>query len=74
MVLATLPVLDPDRAIDELNRVSKLPGARGVYMGTYMGGHDLDDPLFETIFSRIAALDLPVFLHPLAPAVGGNRL
>ena len=74
VVLATLPMLDPDRAVDELNRVSKLPGVRGVYMGTYIGGRDLDDPLFETIFSRIAALDLPVFLHPLAPAVGGNRL
>src|SRR5579863_6398874 len=34
VVLATLPMLDPDRAVDELNRVSKLPGVRGVYMGT----------------------------------------
>jgi aminocarboxymuconate-semialdehyde decarboxylase len=74
VVLATLPMLDPDRAIDELNRVSKLPGVRGVYMGTNIDDHDLDDPLFEPIFSRIEALDLPVFLHPLAPVVGGKRL
>jgi aminocarboxymuconate-semialdehyde decarboxylase len=74
VVLATLPMLDPDRAIDELNRVSKLPGVRGVYMGTNIDGRDLDDPLFEPIFARIEALDLPVFLHPLAPAVGGKRL
>ena len=74
VVLATLPMLDPDRAIEELNRVSQLPGVRGVYMGTYIGGRDLDDPLFETIFSRIEALDLPIFLHPLAPVVGGKRL
>src|SRR5579872_2166582 len=74
VVLATLPMLDPDHAIDELNRVSKLPGVRGVYMGTNIDNHDLDDPLFEPIFSRIEALDLPVFLHPLAPIVGGNRL
>src|SRR5260370_35524521 len=74
VVLATLPRLDPDRAIDELNRVSKLPGVRGVYMGTNIDNHDLDDPLFEPIFSRIEALGLPVFLHPLAPIVGGNRL
>jgi aminocarboxymuconate-semialdehyde decarboxylase len=74
VVLATLPMLDPDRAIDELNRVSKLPGVRGVYMGTNIDGHDLDDPLFEPILSRIEALDLPVFLHPLSPVVGGKRL
>jgi aminocarboxymuconate-semialdehyde decarboxylase len=74
VVLATLPMLDPDRAIDELNRVSKLPGVRGVYMGTNIDNHDLDDPLFEPIFTQIEALDLPVFLHPLAPIVGGNRL
>jgi aminocarboxymuconate-semialdehyde decarboxylase len=34
VVLATLPMLDPDRASDELYRVSKLPGVRGIYMGT----------------------------------------
>ena len=67
-------MLDPDRAIDELNRVSKLPGVRGVYMGTNIDGRDLDDPLFEPILARIEALDLPIFLHPLAPAVGGKRL
>lgn len=74
VVLAALPMLDPDRAIDELNRVSKLPGVHGVYMGTNINNHDLDDPLFEPIFARIDALELPVFLHPLAPIVGGKRL
>jgi aminocarboxymuconate-semialdehyde decarboxylase len=74
VVLAMLPMLDPDRAIDELNRVSKLPGVRGIYMGTNIDGRDLDDPLFEPIFARIEALDLPVFLHPLGPPIGGKRL
>jgi aminocarboxymuconate-semialdehyde decarboxylase len=74
VVLATLPMLDPDRALDELNRVSKLPGVRGVYMGTNIEGRDLDDPLFEPIFTRIEALGLPVFLHPLPPILGGKRL
>jgi len=74
VVLATLPMLDPDRAIDEVNRVSKLPGVRGIYMGTNIEGRDLDDPLFEPIFTRIEALGLPVFLHPLPPILGGKRL
>jgi aminocarboxymuconate-semialdehyde decarboxylase len=74
VVLAMLPMLDPDRAVEELNRAAKLPGVRGVYMGTHVGDRDLDDPMFEPIFARIEALDLPVFLHPLAPVVGGKRL
>jgi aminocarboxymuconate-semialdehyde decarboxylase len=68
----TLPMLYPDHAIDELNRASKLPGMRGVYLGTNIEGRDLDDPLFEPVFARIEALDLPVFLHPLT-TLGGNR-
>jgi aminocarboxymuconate-semialdehyde decarboxylase len=70
--LLTLPMLFPDRAIDELNRASKLPGIKGVYMGTNINQRDLDDPLFEPIFAHIEALDLPVFLHPLQ-VVGGPR-
>ena len=43
VVLATLPMLDRDRAIDELNRVAQLPGVRGIYLGTNINGNDLDD-------------------------------
>jgi aminocarboxymuconate-semialdehyde decarboxylase len=68
----TLPMLFPDHAMDELNRASKLPGMRGVYLGTNIEGRDLDDPLFEPVFARIEALDLPVFLHPLT-TLGGAR-
>jgi len=71
--LLTLPMLFRDRAIDELNRAGKLPGLRGVYMGTNINHRDLDDPLFEPIFARIEALDLPIFLHPLQ-VVGGPRM
>src|SRR5467141_2038512 len=70
--LLTLPMLFPDRAIDELNRASKLPGIRGVYMGTNINHRDLDDPLFQPILALIEALDLPIFLHPLQ-VVGGQR-
>lgn len=71
--LLTLPMLYPDRAIEEINRAAKLPGIRGVYMGTNINNRDLDDPLFEPIWSRIEDLDLPVFLHPLQ-TLGGERL
>lgn len=69
----TLPMLFPDRALDELNRASKLPGMRGVYLGTHIGELELDDPSFEPIFARIEELDLPVFTHP-NHTVGGDRM
>jgi aminocarboxymuconate-semialdehyde decarboxylase len=69
----TLPMLYPDRALAELNRASKLPGMRGVYLGTNIDDHDLSDPLFETVFARIEQLGLPIFLHPIQ-TVGGNRV
>jgi aminocarboxymuconate-semialdehyde decarboxylase len=72
VALMILPMLDPDRAIDELNRAGKLAGMRGVYMGTNVNNRDLDDPLFEPIFAKIEELNLPVFLHPLQ-TVGGER-
>jgi aminocarboxymuconate-semialdehyde decarboxylase len=70
----TLPMLYPDSALSELERASKLPGMRGVYLGTNIGGHDLDDPLFEPVLARIEALDLPIFLHPVDTMGGGDRL
>ena len=56
-----------------LRRAARLPGMRGVYMGTNIEGRDLDDPIFEPIFAQIAKLDLPIFLHPIQPT-GGKRL
>jgi aminocarboxymuconate-semialdehyde decarboxylase len=72
VALATLPMGAPDRAVEELNRASKLPGVRGVYIGTNIQGRDLDDPMFTPVFARIETLGLPVFLHPLNTA-GGDR-
>jgi aminocarboxymuconate-semialdehyde decarboxylase len=72
VALMILPMLDPDRAIDEINRAGKLPGIRGVYLGTNINNRDLDDRLFEPILAKIEQMDLPVFLHPLQ-TVGGER-
>jgi aminocarboxymuconate-semialdehyde decarboxylase len=65
VALATLPMGDPDRALAELERAAKLPGMRGVYLGTNVAGRDLDDSRFTAIFAEIEAKGLPVFLHPL---------
>lgn len=73
LAFMTLPMLDRDRALDELRRAARLPGMRGVYLGTNIEGRDLDDPIFEPIFAQIAQFDLPIFLHPIQPT-GGKRL
>jgi aminocarboxymuconate-semialdehyde decarboxylase len=70
VVLATLPMLDPDRAIDEANRASKLQGVRGFYMGTNIEGRDLDDSLFDPIFGRARCAENAVdSLVRLKPAI-----
>jgi aminocarboxymuconate-semialdehyde decarboxylase len=74
--LATLPVHDPGAAIDELERAAKLPGIRGVGLGTRFAERDLSDPAFFPLYERIAALKLPVFLHyaPLTVIGSEDRL
>lgn len=72
--LATLPMGDPDRAVDELRRAASLPGIRGVYLGTNIEDRDLDDPGFAPVFAAIEAAKLPVFLHPLKTLDRSDRL
>lgn len=71
--LATLPMQEPKRAVEELDRAARLPGIRGVYLGTNVNDRELDDPGFVPVWERIDALGLPVFLHPLN-VVGAKRL
>ena len=70
---ATLPMQDPPRAAQELERASGLPGIRAVYLGTNMNGRELSDPAFFPIFERCQALKLPVLLHPIT-VIGAERL
>jgi aminocarboxymuconate-semialdehyde decarboxylase len=71
--LATLPLQDPSLAIKELERAGRLPGIRGVYLGTNVNGRDLSQPEFLPVWERIDALKLPVFLHPIS-VIGAERL
>ena len=70
---AMLPMQDTTRALTELERAARLPGMRGVYMGTNIAGRELSDPAFFPVLERAAALGLPVLLHPLR-VVGAERL
>jgi aminocarboxymuconate-semialdehyde decarboxylase len=65
--MAVLPMQDPALALGELDRAARLPGMRGLYMGTHVNRQNLDDPAFFPIWERCESLGWPVFLHPLDP-------
>jgi aminocarboxymuconate-semialdehyde decarboxylase len=71
--LATLPLQAPDAAVAEVGRAVGELGLRGVYLGTNVRGTDLDDPSLTPVFERIAALGVPVLLHPVS-VLGGPRV
>ena len=62
---ACLPFQNALLALEELERVSRLPGIRGVYMATAVRDRELSDRSFFPVYERIADLGLPIFLHPM---------
>ena len=71
--LAMVPMQAPSLAVQELDRIAKLPGIRGVYMATHVNGKNLDEKEFWPVYERCEALRLGIFLHPVAP-VGAERM
>jgi aminocarboxymuconate-semialdehyde decarboxylase len=63
--LAMLPMQAPQRALKELDRASKLPGMRGVYLATNVNAIELDDQRFWDVYAKAEELGWPVFLHPV---------
>ncbi len=62
---ACLPFQNARLALEELERVSRLPGIRGIYMATAVRDRELSDRSFFPVYERIADLGLPLFLHPM---------
>jgi aminocarboxymuconate-semialdehyde decarboxylase len=61
---ASLPLNDPDAALEELERAHRDLGANGALMHTNVAGLPLDDPRFEPIFARAHELGAAIWLHP----------
>ncbi|MBI2191386.1 MAG: amidohydrolase [Planctomycetes bacterium] len=62
--VASLPMNGPDAALEEARRAVRELGASGVQIFTHVNGRPLDDPAFLPLFSLMAELDRPVWLHP----------
>ena len=61
---ASLPMNDPDGAVREAERAVRELGALGVQIFTNVSGLPLDDPRFASLFTEMAAMDKPIWVHP----------
>jgi aminocarboxymuconate-semialdehyde decarboxylase len=66
--VAQLPLGDADAAMREAERAVGDLGARGIQMFSNINGKPLDRPEYLALFERMAAFDLPVWLHPFRGA------
>lgn len=62
---ATLPMQFPKRAVAQARRAARLPGIKGVYLGTAINDTQLSDRAFWPVYAVLEELGLPIFLHPL---------
>ena len=76
--VASLPLNDVPAAITELERAVGELDLRGVFLPSHVNGVHLDDPRFEPFYARVAALGVPLVLHPTVPiwgdAIGGHSM
>jgi len=61
---ATVPLQDVDRAIAEMDRAVDDLGFKGLQIGGTVDGHNLDEPRFRPFWQAVAAMGVPVILHP----------
>ncbi len=62
--LGTLPMQDPDRAIEELERCVGDLGFPGVQIGSHVNDWNLDQPELFPVFARAAEIGAAIFVHP----------
>jgi uncharacterized protein len=67
---AALPISAPDEASDELERTVRQHGFPGAVINGHSQGRYLDDPFFDPVLNRAAALQVPIYLHPTIPPKG----
>ena len=66
---ATLPISAPEAAAEELERAVRQHGFPGAVINGHSRGRYLDDPFFDPVLARAAALRVPIYLHPTTPPV-----
>jgi predicted TIM-barrel fold metal-dependent hydrolase len=62
--IANLPMNDIDAALKETDRAIRELKFRGVQLYTNINGEPLDLPKFKPLYEKMAAYNLPIFIHP----------
>ena len=62
--VASLPMNNPEAALKEIDRAITGLGATGIQIFSNVNGRSLDEPEFQPLFARMAALNFPIWLHP----------
>ena len=70
--VATVPLVDPGWAVEELRRSVLELGLAGPLVYTHVRGRALDDPALEPFWTEAEALGVPVWLHPDRARPGGD--
>lgn len=75
LAAAALPMQDPPAAVAEARRAVGELGMVAGYVGTALGGRQLDDEAYDELYAALAELDVPLFVHPASPSMlpGGDR-
>jgi aminocarboxymuconate-semialdehyde decarboxylase len=75
LAAAALPMQDPAAAVAEARRAVGELGMVAAYVGTNLGGPQLDDEAYDEVYAALVDLDVPLFLHPASPSMlpGGDR-
>jgi aminocarboxymuconate-semialdehyde decarboxylase len=66
--IASLPMNNIEASVAETDRAIRDLGARGIQLFTNVAGKPLSAPEFRPVFARMAAHDLPVWVHPMRAA------
>src|SRR3989338_9691202 len=62
--VASMPMNNPAAAPRETDRAITGLGATGIQVFSNVNGRPLDETEFQPLFARMAALNLPIWLHP----------
>jgi predicted TIM-barrel fold metal-dependent hydrolase len=64
---AMLPTQSPPAAAEELERTVRGLGFVGALINGHTNGRYLDDPSFDVLLRKAAALQVPIYIHPTDP-------
>jgi aminocarboxymuconate-semialdehyde decarboxylase len=71
--LASVPIKDKIKSLDELNRAINELGFKGVCISSNIGGIPLDSEYLWPFYKKVVEMDIPIFVHPGFP-LGADQM